>query len=76
MRRLVMLTVLVLGGGTLILRADEPYTRSKDYDLQHSKVALRFDLDQRKVIGDVTHTVSLLRDGLDKIWFDSVGLEI
>jgi aminopeptidase N len=67
--------VLVLAA-VLLLRADEPYARSKDYDLQHSKVALRFDLDQRKVIGDVTHTVSLLRDGLDKICFDSVGLEI
>jgi aminopeptidase N len=71
----VLLTVLALGGA-LILPADEPYARSKDYDLQHSKVALQFDLDHRKVIGDVTHTVSLLRDGLDKIWFDSVGLQI
>ena len=74
-RHTVMLQVLALGG-TLVLRADEPYARSKDYDLQHSKVALRFDLDQRRVIGDVTHTISLLRNGLDKIWFDSVGLEI
>ena len=74
-RQMVMLAVLVICA-SLILRADEPYARSKDYDLQHSKVALRFDLHERKVIGDVTHTVSLLRDGLDKIWFDSVGLQI
>ena len=47
--------------------ADEPYARSKDYDLQHSRIALRFDLDHKKVIGDVTHTVSILRDGTDKI---------
>ena len=59
-----------------VLRADEPYARSRDYDLQHSKVALRFDLDQKKVIGDVTHTVLLLRNNLEKIWFDSVGLRI
>lgn len=58
------------------LRADEPYARSRDYDLQHSKVALRFDLDQKKVIGDVTHTVSPFRSGLEKISFDSVGLQI
>ena len=58
------------------LRADEPYARSRDYDLQHAKVALRFDLDHRKVIGDVTHTLSLLRNDLDKISFDSVGLQI
>ena len=30
----------------LQLRADEPYARSRDYDLQHSRIALRFDLDQ------------------------------
>ena len=74
-RQGVMLALLALGAA-LILRADEPYARSRDYDLQHSKVSLRFNLEQRKVIGDVTHTISLLRDGLDKIWFDSVGLQI
>ena len=26
------------------LPADEPYARSRDYDLQHSKITLRFDL--------------------------------
>src|SRR5215469_11599568 len=57
-------------------RADEPYARSKDYDLQHSKIALRFDVDQKKVIGDVTHTVTPLREGVEKISFDSVGLQI
>src|SRR6266704_3574762 len=56
--------------------ADEPYARSRDYDLQHSKIALRFDLDQRKVLGEVTHSVSILRDGSTKIAFDSVGLTI
>src|SRR5258707_12632088 len=58
------------------LRADEPYARTRDYDLQHSKIALRFDLDQRKVIGDVTHTLSILRDNTSKVLFDSVGLDI
>jgi aminopeptidase N len=58
------------------LQADEPYARSKDYDLQHSKVALRFDLDQKKVIGDVTHTVSVVRPNTEKLSFDSVGLQI
>ncbi len=33
------------------LRADEPYARSREYDLQHSKIALRFDLDQKRVLG-------------------------
>src|SRR2546422_2933950 len=58
------------------LPADEPYARSRDYDLQHSKIALRFDLDQKKVLGDVTHSLSILRDGTAKIVFDSVGLTI
>lgn len=58
------------------LRADEPYARSRDYDLQHSRIALRFDLDQKKVVGDVTHTLTILRDGTAKIVFDSSGLTI
>jgi aminopeptidase N len=72
----LLVFVVALLCSTLTLRADEPYARSKDYDLQHSKVALRFELDQKKVIGDVTHTVSPLREGVDKIVFDSVGLQI
>jgi aminopeptidase N len=58
------------------LRADEPYARSRDYDLQHSRIALRFDLEHKKVLGDVTHTLSILRDGTSKLAFDSVGLSI
>jgi len=60
----------------LQLRADEPYARSRDYDLQHSKIALRFDTEQKKIMGDVTHSLSILRDGTTKIAFDSVGLTI
>src|SRR4051794_3901369 len=58
------------------LRADEPYARSRDYDLQHSKIVLRFDTDQKKVIGDVTHTLSILRNATTKIAFASVNLSI
>jgi aminopeptidase N len=58
------------------LRADEPYARSRDYDLQHSKIVLRFDLEQKKVLGEVTHSLSILRDGTAKIVFDSAGLAI
>jgi aminopeptidase N len=60
----------------LHVRADEPYARSRDYDLQHSRIALRFDLDQKKVIGDVTHSLTILRDSTSKIIFDSAGLTI
>ena len=58
------------------LFADEPYARSRDYDLQHSKIALRFNLEQKKVLGEVTHSLSILRDGTTKISFDSAGLTI
>jgi len=74
-----MLALAVVALTTLAaahLRADEPYARSRDYDLQHSRIALRFDVEQKKVIGDVTHTVSILRDGTSKIAFASVGLPI
>ena len=60
----------------LQVRADEPYARSRDYDLQHSRIALRFDLEQKKVIGEVTHSLAVLRDGTSKIVFDSSGLTI
>ncbi len=57
-------------------RADRPYAPSRDYHLQNVRVALRFDLDQRKVIGEVTHTLSVLRDGLTHLEFDSADLTI
>jgi aminopeptidase N len=68
--------LLVVFIAALQLRADEPYARSRDYDLQHSRISLRFDLEQKKILGDVTHSLSVLRDGTSKIAFDSVGLTI
>jgi aminopeptidase N len=69
-------TVLALFIAIPQLHADEPYARTRDYDLQHSRIVLRFDLEQKKILGDVTHSVSVLRDGSSKIAFDSVGLTI
>src|SRR5882762_8495156 len=45
----------------LRLRADEPYARSRDYDLQHSKISLRFDIDQKKVLGEVALALDFAR---------------
>ena len=56
-------------------RPDEPFARSRDYDLEHSKIVLKFDVQQKKVIGDVTHSLSLLKN-TNRLWFDSVGLTI
>ncbi len=74
--RRLMATAIVLVALTLSLRADEPYARNRDYDLRHSKIILRFDVAQKKVIGEVIHTVSTLRENTSKITFDSVGLTI
>src|SRR5271163_538415 len=70
------LAILLFALLSLYLCADEPYARSRDYDLQHSRIALRFDLEHKKVIGDVTHTLTILRDSTSKIIFDSAGLTI
>src|ERR1700720_1393165 len=70
---LIWLTLIACA---LQLQADEPYARTRDYDLQHSKIALRFDLDQRKGNGGVTPPVFIFRDKSSKVSFDSVGLDI
>src|SRR5215471_2575864 len=69
----VALALMFLAGRLI---ADEPYARTRDYDLEHSKIALRFDLNERTIFGDVTHSLSILRDNTSKIAFDSVGLDI
>ena len=61
-----LIAAFVVLGVALCLQADEPFARSRDYDLQHSKIVLRFDTDQKKVIGDVTHTLSILHDATAK----------
>src|ERR1700685_1427273 len=59
-----------------LARADEPYARSRDYDLQNVKTHLWFDTDQRSVRGEVTHSIAMLRDNLSQVDFDSVDLKI
>src|ERR1700689_2481512 len=70
----VVLAFAVMLAG--VARADRPYAPSRDYDLQNVRVSLRFDLDQRKIIGEVTHTLSTLRDGLTHLDFDCAELTI
>jgi aminopeptidase N len=77
--RAVTIAALVLAIAAIFAaaaRADRPYAPSRDYHLQNVRVSLRFDLDQRKVIGDVTETLSPLRDGLTHLDFDSADLII
>ena len=76
--RRVILAPLVIAALAVLsahVYADEPYARNRQYDLQHSRIALRFDVQQKKVVGDVTHTLAILRD-TSKVEFDSVGLTI
>src|ERR1700686_5037771 len=68
--------VVIMFSTILSVRADEPYARNRTYDLQHSKIILRFDVGQKKVIGEVMHTLTPLRENTSKIEFDSVGLTI
>src|SRR6201995_2103313 len=57
-------------------RADEPYARSRTYDLQHVKTHLWFDLEHKSFHGEVTHTIALLQDNLSDVELDSVDLKI
>ena len=68
-----LVAAMLLGAGA---RADRPYAPSREYHLQNVRVALHFDLDQRKVIGEVTHTLSPLRDGLTHLDFDCADLTV
>jgi len=74
--RRLMAAVVIIFSAILSLRADEPYARTRSYDLQHSKIILRFDVSQKKVLGEVIHTLTTLREDTSKIEFDSVGLTI
>jgi aminopeptidase N len=79
LRPRVSLAAAVLGVALMLgalARADRPYAPSRDYDLQNVRVSLHFDLDQRKVIGDVTHTLATLRDGVTQLDFDCAELTV
>jgi aminopeptidase N len=52
------------------------YARSRDYDLQHLKLELSFDVPQRKLIGTATLRLSPLAGDLREISLDSAGLAI
>lgn len=79
-------TTIVLGACTILLalmclaplpgRADEPYARSRDYDLRNVRTHLWFNTAARSIRGEVTENISLLRDGVEQVQFDSVDLGI
>jgi aminopeptidase N len=57
-------------------RADRPYAPSRDFDLQNIRTHLWFDIKHRAIRGEVTETVSSLRDNVSQLSFDSTGLDI
>ena len=59
-----------------VVRADRPYAPSRDYHLQNVRLSLHFDIDQRKVIGEVTHTLFILRDGTTHPDFDCADIAV
>ena len=68
------LLALLLAGAAA--RADEPYARSKDYDLQNIRTHLWFDLAQRNIRGEADESIAASRDDVAQIKLDSVGLTI
>jgi aminopeptidase N len=57
-------------------RADDPYARSRDYDLQNVRTHLWLTAEQKTISGEVSHSISILRDDISEVRFDSVGLKI
>ena len=69
--------ILLFGAASRsVARDDDPYARSRDYDLLNVRTHLRFDVEQKKIIGDVTESVAILRENVEALRFDSVGLTI
>ena len=52
------------------------YGRSRDFDLQHLKLELSFDLESRNLLGTATLTVAPLSGDVRELSLDSAGLEI
>jgi aminopeptidase N len=78
-RALIALCAVLLSAALLappINRASSPYAPSRDYDLQNVRTHLWFNLEQRKIRGEVSHSLSLLRDDLAQLRLDSVDLNI
>lgn len=78
-RASVAAVILTLAACALLVpagRSDEPYARTKEYDLQNARIELRFDFDQRAIFGHVTHTLAALHEGLSQLDFDSVDLTV
>lgn len=71
-----LILLLIAAPFCSLAQADEPYAPSRDYDLQHLRTHLWFDVDRRGIRGEVTESIAVLRDGVTSLKFDSVALTI
>jgi aminopeptidase N len=72
----ILLWALLCALVPMALRADEPYARSRDYELQNVRTHLWFNVEQRALRGEVSESVEMLRQGASELTLDSVGLDI
>jgi aminopeptidase N len=75
--RLTLLLLPLLGALAQSPYNEKPsYARSRDFDLQHLKLELAFNLDQRQINGVATLQLAPLAGDLREIALDSAALEI
>ena len=77
MKRALALTLLALPLFAQIPYTEKPaYARSHDFDLQHVKLELSFDLPAHKLLGTATLRVAPLAGDVRELALDSVDLDI
>ncbi len=70
---ILLMGALAIAG---VVRADDPFARSKDYDLQNVRTHLWFDIQKKSFRGEVNQTVAMVRDNVSQIKLDSADLKI
>ena len=77
MKRALTLTLLAFPLLAQIPYTEKPsYARSHDFDLQHVKLELSFDLPAHKLLGTATLRVAPLAGDVRELALDSAGLDI
>lgn len=61
---------------TCYVKDDRASERDHQIDVSHMKVDVEFEVKLGKVIGEVTHTFTSLREKIDTLFFDAPGIEI
>ncbi|MCB0724612.1 MAG: M1 family metallopeptidase [Ignavibacteriae bacterium] len=79
MSKFILIVILIIAGNLYSQTIPEP-ERERTYDVKHISMDLRFNWDEKKVIGMVTTTIAPLSNGMtsfevDAIAFDIIGIE-